>query len=243
MKQAILFAILFIFSLGARSQQGLDVSPNPYESVVSFDLSDLTNFQTCRTTTKNTTSKPLNLRWAIEVADAPEGWKFSVCDRNTCYYTSNTTNVDLSDKYPNWPVLLAPGDTARLDLNIFPFGTAGHADVKIHLYDLANPNALLNSACFNVSMEGLSPLTEQEKSRLRIYPNPVTDYMTVTRNTFIRQLWVSNILGKRVKTFNTNANGKYDVSDLPDGIYLVSMVDGAKKVVRTVRMSKRSIRP
>jgi hypothetical protein len=92
-------------------------------------------------------------------------------------------------------------------------------------------------------MEGLSPLTEQEKSRLRIYPNPVTDYMTVTRNTFIRQLWVSNILGKRVKTFNTNANGKYDVSDLPDGIYLVSMVDGAKKVVRTVRMSKRSIRP
>ncbi len=243
MKQTILFTVLFFLSLTARSQSGLDVSPNPYESVVSFDLSDLTDFQTCHATIKNTSGKTMNLRWVVEVAEAPDAWKFSVCDQNTCYYTSNTTNVDLTDKYPNWPIQVAPGDTARLDLNIFPFGLAGHADVKVHLFDLANPSSLLNSACYNVSMEGLSPLTEQEKSRLRIYPNPVTDYMTVTRNTFIRQLWVSNILGKRVKTFNTNANGKYDVSDLPDGIYLVSMVDSARKVVRTVRMSKRSIRP
>lgn len=243
MKQPILFTFLFLLSLGAGAQTVLDISPNPYEETISFDLSDLTDFKLCHTTIKNNGNKTLSLRWVVEVVEAPEEWKFSVCDQNTCYYTSNTTNVDLTDRYPNLPVVLAPGDTARLDLNIFPFGMAGRADVKLHVFDVNNPSALLNSACFNTTLDAPSPLTEQEKSRLRIYPNPVTDYMTVTRNTFIRQLWVSNILGKRVKTFNTNSNGKYDVSDLPDGIYLVSMVDAAKKVVKTVRMSKRSVRP
>ena len=48
---------------------------------------------------------------------------------------------------------------------------------------------------------------------------------------------------RKVKIFDTISNGKYDISDLPDGMYLVSMVDGSQKIVKTVRISKRSIRP
>ena len=51
------------------------------------------------------------------------------------------------------------------------------------------------------------------------------------------------MLGKRVRTFDTSFGNKYDIADLPEGIYLVSMVDANRKVVKTVRISKRGIRP
>jgi Secretion system C-terminal sorting domain len=151
--------------------------------------------------------------------------------------------VDLRDRIPYAPVIMLPNDTAKLELNVFPIGQGGTANVHINLYDLSDPKKLLNTAYYFVNIDGLTPITEGDKGRLRIYPNPVTDYLTITRNTFVKQLWVSNILGKRVRTFDTAFGNKYDVADLPDGIYLVSMVDANRRVVKTVRISKRSIRP
>ncbi len=244
MKQALLF---FFTSLLCgqfiRAQSNLDVYPNPFEANVDFDLSNLYEDLTFRVRLKNYARQTLILRWEIIVDDAPPGWRFSVCDQNTCYVTTNTTNVDYRDRIPYAPVVMLPNDTAKLELNIFPIGNAGSANVRINLYDVANPKTLLNTAYYFINISGFMPVTETDKNRLRIYPNPVSDYMTITRNTFIRQLWISNILGKQVRTFDTSLGNKYDISDLPDGIYLVSMVDANRKVVKTVRISKRGIRP
>lgn len=243
MKQALLLST-FIFLFGhAQAQADLELSPSPFEKTVEFDLSSLYDYETCHARIRNNSNHTLSLRWEIVVDEAPEGWRFSVCDQNTCYFTTNTTNVDLYDHLPNAPIILGPGDTSKLELNVFPIGSAGSANVKINLYETANPRALVNSACFYFTIEGMTPVTEIDKGRLRVYPNPVSDFLTLTKNTFVKQLWVSNVLGKRVKTFDTNFGSKYDVSDLPDGIYLVSMVDSSRKVVKTVRISKRAIRP
>ena len=244
MKQAVLiFFTTLLCSQYIRAQSDIEVTPTPFEANVDFDLSNTYDDATFRVRLKNNSRQMLNLRWEIIVDDAPEGWRFSVCDQNTCYFTTNTTNVDLRDRIPYAPVIMLPNDTSKLELNVFPIGQGGSANVRINLYNLANPNALLNTAYYFVNIDGIMPVTETDKSKLRIYPNPVTEYMTITRNTFVRQLWVSNILGKRVRTFDTSYGNKYDISDLPDGIYLVSMVDANRKVVKTVRISKRSIRP
>lgn len=244
MKQALL--ILFTAVSCAQylwAQSDLDVSPSPLESTVEYDLSNTYDDITFHVRLKNLSRKTMNLRWEMVVDETPSEWRFSVCDQNTCYFTTNTTNVDFRDRIPYAPVILLPGDTAKLDLNVFPIGTAGNANVHINLYDLANPKALLNTAYYFVTVDGLNAITETDKNRLRIYPNPVSDYLTITRNTFVKQLWVSNILGKQVRSFDTSLNNKYDISDLPDGIYLISMVDSSRKVVKTVRISKRGIRP
>jgi Secretion system C-terminal sorting domain len=244
MKQAVLFFFTTLLcGQYIRAQSDLDISPNPYETAVDFDLSNTYDNATFRVRLKNNTRQTLNLRWEIIVDDAPIGWRFSVCDQNTCYFTTNKTNVDYYDRIPYAPVIMLPNDTAKLELNVFPIGLAGSASVRINLYDLANPKNLLNTAYFFVNINGIMPVTETDKNKLRIYPNPVSDYLTITRNTFVKQLWVSNILGKRVRTFDTTLGNKYDISDLPDGIYLVSMVDANRKVVKTVRISKRGIRP
>ncbi len=244
MKQALLiFFTTLLCGQCLRAQADLDVTPSPYEASIEFDLSDTYDYTTCHARLKNNTRQTLNLRWEIIVDESPTDWRYSVCDQNTCYFTTNTTNVDFYDRIPYAPVIMPPGDTAKLELNVFPIGQAGTANVRINLYDLASPRVLLNTAYYFLTIEGLTPVTEVDKARLRVYPNPVTDYLTITRNTFVKQLWVSNILGKRVRTFDTAFGNKYDIADLPDGIYLVSMVDANRKVVKTVRISKRSIRP
>ncbi len=244
MKQAILiFFTTLLCSQHLLAQSDLDVAPSPLEASVVFDLSNTYDDLTFHVRLKNNSKQTINLRWELVVDETEEGWRYSVCDQNTCYFTTNRTNVDYYDRIPYAPVIMLPGDTARLDLNIFPIGQAGTANVHINLYDMANPKTLLNTAYYFVTIDGLTPITEGDKNRLRIYPNPVTDYLTITRNTFVKQLWISNILGKRVRTFDTAFGNKYDVADLPDGIYLVSMVDANRRVVKTVRISKRSIRP
>ncbi len=226
-----------------QAQLSLDVVPPTWENTIEFDLSSTYDDATCHLRLKNTGRQPINLRWELIVDEAPSAWRFSVCDQNTCYFTTNTTNVDFYDRIPYAPVILMPGDTARLQLNVFPIGQAGSANVRINLYDLSNPKQLLNTAYYFPTIEELTPINESDKSKLRVFPNPVTDYLAVTRNTFVKQLWVSNVLGKRVRTFDTAYGNRYDIGDLPDGIYLVSMVDANRKVVKTVRISKRSIRP
>lgn len=244
MKQALLALFTVLLAIfNSEAQTGLDVAPAPWENTIEFDLSDTYDYATCHVRLKNNERKAMNLRWELIVDEAPQGWRFSVCDQNTCYFTTNTTNVDYYDRIPYAPVIMMPGDTAKLQLNVFPIGQAGSANVRINLYDLANPKQLVSTAYYFVTIEGLTPVTESDKSKLRIYPNPVSDYLTITRNTFVKQLWVSNVLGKRVRTFDTSFGNKYDIADLPDGIYLVSMVDASLKVVKTVRISKRGIRP
>ncbi len=249
MKQALL-VLIFTLSFGhyLMAQADLDVLPlgalpSPWENTIEFDLSDTYDYTTCHVRLKNNDRKTLNLRWELIMDEAPQGWRFSVCDQNTCYFTTNTTNVDYYDHIPYAPIIMMPGDTAKLQLNVFPIGMAGTANVRLNLYDLANPKQLLNTAYYFVTIEGLTPVTETDKAKLRVYPNPVSDYLTITRNTFIKQLWVSNVLGKRVRIFDTSFGNRYDIADLPDGIYLVSMVDANLKVVKTVRISKRSFRP
>jgi hypothetical protein len=243
MKQVLLLLCTLLSALPSRAQASLDVSPAPWENTIEFDLGNTYDFATCHVRLKNDTRQAINLRWELIVDEAPQGWRFSVCDQNTCYFTTNTTNVDTYDRIPYAPVILLPGDTARLQLNVFPVGKEGSANVRINLYDMANPKALLNTAYYFPTIEGLTPVTETDKAKLRVYPNPVSDYITITRNTFVKQLWVSNVLGKRVRTFDTSFGNRYDIGDLADGIYLVSMVDANLKVVKTVRISKRSIRP
>ena len=78
---------------------------------------------------------------------------------------------------------------------------------------------------------------------LRIYPNPTTEYISVTDNSSVEYLYIYNIIGRRVMAFPVVSGVQYSLRDLPDGMYLVSMVDEAGKILKTVRTSKMVLRP
>ncbi len=242
MKQLILLTTFLAFSFCASAQWELEVEANPFETTFQADLTDFWSEPIAHNHVTNKTDQLINLRWEREIISAPPEWEFRICDTNACYNTTTYTNV-VPGGQPNVPVPLQLNEGSLLDLHVLPRKVAGCATVNVYLSDAANPDSVLETVVFNVCVDPLTSVNELDKSSMRIYPNPTANFISLTRGSVVSQLWVSNILGKRVKTFSTTFNGRYDISKLPDGIYLVSMVDHTGNVLKTVRVSKRDPRP
>lgn len=60
-----------------------------------------------------------------------------------------------------------------------------------------------------------------EAIKIDLYPNPVSDELTVQSEQKIEEISVFNISGILVKRFNQNQNNHYSFADLPNGTYIV----------------------
>jgi hypothetical protein len=74
---------------------------------------------------------------------------------------------------------------------------------------------------------GNSSINEVENSNIKIYPNPTTDYLTVTGVENAKEINISNVLGEKVMTLTTKDN-KIDVSNLNNGVYFINMTTNDK---------------
>jgi Secretion system C-terminal sorting domain len=80
-------------------------------------------------------------------------------------------------------------------------------------------------------------------SSLQAFPNPSTGYFSISDNPLVKNIVVYNLLGRQVHNF-VHTNGKvHNISDVPDGLYLVSMQDINGEVLKTVRITKQDLRP
>jgi hypothetical protein len=73
---------------------------------------------------------------------------------------------------------------------------------------------------------------------IRVYPNPAIDYIMITENEAVSQVWIYNILGRRVKRYEVETDAKYDIKDLPRGMYIVRLVNRDSELVMTRRINK-----
>lgn len=84
---------------------------------------------------------------------------------------------------------------------------------------------------------GISP---DEPRKVTVYPNPASHFISLDRADQVDQIVLFNLVGRKLKTFESVREGeRYDISDLPSGMYLVQLLDVQKKVMSTVRVSKR----
>ncbi|MBI1225935.1 MAG: T9SS type A sorting domain-containing protein [Bacteroidetes bacterium] len=98
--------------------------------------------------------------------------------------------------------------------------------------------AFSSFALFGQSNSELSGVTPPVK--ISVYPNPATNYISINKDENIRDIAIFNLVGKKLKTFQeVEKDEHYDVSDLPNGMYLVQVIDDNKKIVTTQRISKR----
>lgn len=82
----------------------------------------------------------------------------------------------------------------------------------------------------NINWAGASSVEPVSREMIRVFPNPVTDMVTV-RYPEMNRISISNIVGQRVKTLEFQATGEkvFDVSGLKTGIYFLTLetADGA----------------
>lgn len=85
----------------------------------------------------------------------------------------------------------------------------------------------------------LSAKTGGDNPTIKIFPNPATDYIELSQNDKVSQVVVFNLVGKEMRRFDAGDGTRYNVSDLPKGLYLVQLVDRTGQTIVTQRVSKR----
>ena len=73
-----------------------------------------------------------------------------------------------------------------------------------------------------------------------VFPNPATEYITVTNEETVKNIFVFNLVGRKIKTFDVTKGERYEISDLPNGLYVVQLIGRNNKVMTTQRLTKKS---
>lgn len=76
------------------------------------------------------------------------------------------------------------------------------------------------------------------KSTLKFYPNPVTDYVTISNNSKINSAEIYTVTGQKIVSKKIDATtGTVDMRSLAPGMYLLKVVSGEK--IQTIKLIKK----
>ena len=233
-----LFTFLSIVAFG----QDVAVEPSPYVEEFYVDLTDYYSEPIAHAKIANYTAGEVSLKWELEVVDAPAEWEYRICDNNACYSTMTSTNYN--PPTIEEPTLISAGDTSLLDVHVLPRQVAGTGTVKIKISYTDDPDNVVAEGTFEITVIGdPSSTTEINKSAIDVFPNPALDYITLSDATYVDQIVIFNTIGKPVLTFDVDQTNTYRVADLPNGLYLISLVNNDEGILRTIRLMKRSVNP
>ncbi|MFK8055375.1 MAG: T9SS type A sorting domain-containing protein [Saprospiraceae bacterium] len=224
MRLILLFSLLFVSLLGY--SQTLSFEHAVVEKPADPAIGDISAYNRII----NSGNLPIRARWIREVNDVPGAWQSAICDTNQCYLP----RIDSAD-------FTIPANTdSPITPHIYPDGTAGSAQVTIRVIDIDDRR---NNAVSTFSFPMITSSVQNPfSSGPKLYPNPATEEFSILSDVSVSEVSVSNMLGKLIKLY-PGQSSSYDVSDLPNGIYLVSMKDSYGRIIKTLRFSKRSYRP
>ena len=86
----------------------------------------------------------------------------------------------------------------------------------------------------------VSAQTSKSSPQISVYPNPATDYIKLSDEDLGRNIFVSNMLGRKMRTFDIVKGENYEIGDLPNGLYLIQIVGKNNKILATQRLIKKS---
>ncbi len=252
MKAPLLFLLMVLSICSYAQRSDLRVEPATVaKDVVVDDLEE--DYQDITTiTVTNDSRRLMQLVRRQRIIGKPAAWKYGTFSRrnyNTPY------NISAVEKTDNQPVMLSPGESATFHVVLEPDGVAGDGRVEIEFSDLTVPGSVLGKAVITSEIiqregpnttPGTSPGNVGGSSTVpttvRLYPNPARErfFVEAPPGVKIGRVEVSNTLGSRLRKYDRPAGKEgYDVEELPDGLYLISIYDDKGKKLKTLRLLHR----
>ncbi len=240
MHKTLLLLLLMVTGLSyAMAQPSFTIQPVP--ALGEADFQEPTSYPgdvIAHAEITNNTSETLTLRWNRAEVILPDGWATGVCDVNYCY------GSDVSRR----EFELGPNETGTLDVHAYPGGipgelngaTAGEATINVKVTNVNDAaDTLTGVYLFNI-VDGTTSTVETEVEKLKLFPNPTSNYFELSTNPaqLIETVAIHNILGRQVSSFNATETN-FDIADLPNGMYLVSLLDDQNAILKTLRLQKR----
>lgn len=223
---------IFCFILFAASAFAQNVTADPTEAYGEGFVEEVADIGT-HFDVINNEDIDVELLWSIETLDAPDAWKVYFCDKNLCYAPGETA-CD-----PEKPNVLNPDSLFIGQFHVLIAGVTGIGTYNVHFTSSSNPGEVILTVPVTISALSTDVEDLQVAENIKLYPNPTSDVFQITNANTVSELVVYNIVGKEIKTFEANNGDGYDVSDIPNGMYLVRLFDYDSKVVKVIRLSKR----
>ena len=77
--------------------------------------------------------------------------------------------------------------------------------------------------------KNINNLKESNNSTFHILPNPSTGIFKISTAEIFDKIEVTNIIGRSFNAIQINDN-QYSISELPSGLYIVSLIKDGKKL-------------
>jgi len=237
MKRALLF--LFVASFFQLAQaQTLTLQPIPATAEADIDdPSTIPNDVVAHATLTNTSNETKTFTWTRNVVSIQEGWKSGVCDVNFCYPSGqNTAEFEL-----------AAGQSGIMDVHAYPSGfptviegaVPGEAVIKIRIEEVGNADNFIEGE-YQFEVQGtVNSIEKIDLNNLQVFPNPATTHFELKGVRGLQSVSVYNLLGKELLNYDFAEGVNYDVSNLQNGLYLVTLRGENNDVLKTVRLHKR----
>lgn len=242
----LLFILISGLSAMLCAQDMLRIEPAAVREQITLTTTQQASEEVMKVVVSNTSGRQLRLRWDKNVVYQPYVWESQVCDKEASYPPAVSSNYDPLQGVEA-PVVLQAGESFDLFVTISSFNVKGQGKVEILFREVDQPNKVIGTASFQLNL-----IDAEEQARIKragerpaVYPNPVHDRFFLTNMPAeVNRIDLYNTLGGKVRSFYfPQAGDSFEAGDLPQGVYLVSLVDSNGKVIRTLRLLRRDFRP
>ena len=160
--------------------------------------------------------------------------------------------TEINSESPSLPVSATVTPADALGENVY-WSISTEDDIQVEFAEFGNwmrINSVSNSGSFTVrgtSLDdpaifdelefnaNLSGIDEAIGKSLRIYPNPVSNELTVQGEQIIEQVNIFNQTGTLVRQYNVNAmEAQIDMSSFTSGFYIIEVVEKDKTHCKTL---------
>lgn len=172
----------------------------------------------------NISDSTITLKWKVISDKLFSGWTASICDYPACY-------PNVPDSSTMLPV--DPGTEGFINLYVSPNKIEGIDTLRIYVYAEGKEKKgdtltwIVNSLLTDINTYG-------QRTFVTIFPNPVSDYLTINFDSHSSQpttLLIYNVFGQRMfeKDINTTKLEKIDLTSWAKGAYLLIIKNEKQK--------------
>lgn len=238
MKKIYLLALLLVSGISfGQSQLNFEESDVIYgEGNPEDDFVIITGYLT------NSSSSAMTVVWERDEIDMAPGWTSQICDVNLCYLDWIGTQT----------FEIAAGETLFVKPQFRPFSNPGCSQLKITIWEEGNAAVNTDELIFyakagDLDCEGFvapmgTGIDDELVQTLSLYPNPVLSELNVSLTNIdnASSIEIYNLTGKRLDRIYLDGENevRIDAYDWNEGMYILSVLDEADRVIKTQRFSK-----
>ncbi|MHB1278995.1 MAG: T9SS type A sorting domain-containing protein, partial [Bacteroidia bacterium] len=167
-----------------------------------------------------------NFTWKRITNNLQTNWEASICDKVTCWSPQVHTNT----------FVIPQGDSSILDAHFYLNNTIGNGHIQIAVWS-GNDSANADTIDYFASTWALFAAKVGNDKTVKIYPNPTKGQLNLDfESTGTVEVEIFDVLGKKMRSFSHEGeHSSMDLSDLPNGLYIIRISENGEVYSRTFR--------